>query len=134
MKIKLKSQDEKLKQLKIMQWGKRFYTLDEQIPGIKEKNQVLLERNTKEYAGEQSPFTPNAKKASRDVIFGSKMKEKDVIKTINMFSPRSPRELIVSDVYYTISDKIVFINFFTDIKYVKEELNQDLTQALLQGE
>ena len=134
MKIKLKAQDDKLSKLTIIQWGKRFYTLDEQIPGLKERNDMIMKRHSEQYAGEQSPFTPRAKKASKDVIFGQKVKDKDEIKKIMMIAPRSPRALILNNVYYSISDKIVFINFFTDIQYVDQTLNQDLIDIIQQGE
>jgi hypothetical protein len=122
MKIKFKAQDGKLSELIIIQWGTRFYTLDEQIPGLEESNERIMKRHSEQYAGEQSPFTPRAKKASKDVIFGNKVKDKDNLKKIMSISTRSPRALILTNVYYSISDNIVFINFFTDIQYVNQTL------------
>ena len=99
--------------LQIINWWGKWYTLDDTIPELKEKQKPEKEKWYEDNAERsESPFTRGPKLSSFKVAFNKKIRERigeDILKA----SYRMPTVFMVENAEYNLKDGIVWINGMT---------------------
>ena len=113
MKVKMKARDEsgKLDELKVYQWGYKYYTKDTQIPIIKERE----DRKRNREAGDTGMFGSGKGGIQMPVVIGNKMRNERLPDDIKNGAPRSPTLLRFKHVRYNTKGNTLFINYFSEV-------------------
>ena len=105
--------DKKAYTLQVISWWGKWYTMDETIPELKEKQKPQREKWYEDNrARSESPFTRGPKLASFKVAFNKKIREQigeDILKA----SYRMPTVFMIENAEYNLQDDIVWINDMT---------------------
>ena len=105
--------DKKAYTLQVISWWGKWYTMDETIPELKEKQKPQREKWYEDNrARSESPFTRGPKLASFKVAFNKKIREQigeDILKA----SYRMPTTFMIENAEYNLKEGIVWINGMT---------------------
>jgi len=114
--VGMKALDDKLKSVIIRKWRFAYSTQDENIPEIAKRQLGIDKKNLERQDGVKlNAFEGGLAHASFDIIFNKKMAEKIPVE-IRESAPKYPTQYVLTDVYYVIQDKKMFINFFSSIE------------------
>lgn len=115
--VGMKAHDDKLKSIIIRKWRFAFFTQDEGIPEIAKRQLHIDQTNRDRQDGvKKNTFeSSDLAHAKFSIIFNKKMQNK-LPPEIREIAPKYPIDYVLSDVYYVIQDKKMFINFFSEIK------------------
>lgn len=99
--------------LQIINWGGRWYTLDDTIPELKEKQRPQREKWYQDNAEQsENPFARGPKLSTFKVAFNKKIRERIGEDTLKA-SYRMPTVFMVENAEYNLKDGIVWINGMT---------------------
>lgn len=120
--VGMKAHDDKIKSIIVRKWRFAYFTQDETIPEIARRQSKIDQYNRERQDGvKKNTFeSSDLAHAEYNIIFNKKMQDK-LPKEIRESAPKYPTEYVLSDVYYVIQDKKMFINFFSKIE--KKELS-----------
>ena len=106
----------KAKTLKIAKWRESYITIDRSIPELEAKQIKSDERYREEHYNEGGMFSHPGLVKFRVIV------KKDLLNKLpdelKVLLPKYPKEIILKDVYYSVVNDTVFINFFSEAKLV----------------
>jgi hypothetical protein len=116
--------DKKVYTLKVTSWWSKWYTIDDTIPELKEKQKSEKEAwNEKNLLLSDMPFVKGPKLSSLKVAFNKKIREQigeDILKA----SYRMPTTFIIENAEYNLKDGIVWINDMTHFQRLDASYNR----------